>query len=406
MANLYLLWGALTLIFSGAAWFAVRRIGPVTPLYFLGGWLAGELALQWLALHAAVTVIFAAAGALTTGAGVLGLVFTFAGCGFLFANQLRSIESRDEIAQLSEEAGFDVESNVSLTHGLTRPFRMQKPGVERIRNVPYGPSLPGDKGGRNLLDVIKPSLRGERRPVLLQIHGGGWIIGDKREQGGPLMGHLAERGWVCFAANYRLSPKASFPDHIVDVKRAIAWIREHADEYDADPSFICVTGGSAGGHLAALTALSANDPAFQPGFEQVDTRVDAAVPFYGVYDFRDRAGIRGSQSMEPFLAKRVFKCSSSENPELWDAMSPITRISSDAPPFLVVQGTHDSLVFVEEAREFVRALREKSSQPVHYLEMLGAQHAFDVFHSVRCANAVRAATAFLESVRDVETQPH
>ena len=110
--------------------------------------------------------------------------------------------------------------------------------------------------------------------------------------------------------------------------------------------------------------------------------------------------------MEPFVAKRVFQCRASENPELWDSMSPITRITSEAPPFLVIQGTHDSLVFVEEAREFVRALREKSTQPVHYLEMLGAQHAFDIFHSVRCANAVRAATAFLESTRHGEDPPH
>jgi acetyl esterase/lipase len=257
--------------------------------------------------------------------------------------------------------------------------------------------LPGDKGGRNLLDVVLPVAEGSGRPILLQIHGGGWMIGDKREQGAPLMTHLASRGWVCFAINYRLSPKATFPDHIVDVKRAIRWIREHAREYGADPDFIAVTGGSAGGHLTALTALSQNDPAFQPGFEDVNTRVAAAVPFYGVFDFRDRAGVRGSQSMERFVAKTIFKCTPEENPELWDALSPLTRVSSDAPPFLVIQGTHDALVFVEEAQEFVRALREKSRAAVHYLELKGGQHAFEIFHSIRSQYAVRAATAFLEA---------
>ena len=68
---------------------------------------------------------------------------------------------------------------------------------------------------------------------------------------------------------------------------------------------------------------------------------------------------------------------------LWDAMNPIARVSESAPPFLVIQGTHDTLVFVEEAREFVRALREKSRASVAYLEMTGAQHAFDIFHSPR-----------------------
>ena len=157
--------------------------------------------------------------------------------------------------------------------------------------------------------------------------------------------------------------------------------------------------GSPGGHLAALTALSANEPRFQPGFEHVDTSVIAAVPFYGVYDLLDRARIRGSASMTPFLSKQVFKATPDENPALWDAMSPITRVNESAPPFLVIQGTHDTLVFVEEAREFVRALREKSRASVAYLEMTGAQHAFDMFHSPRSAHAVRAAAAFLQQVR-------
>jgi acetyl esterase/lipase len=214
------------------------------------------------------------------------------------------------------------------------------------------------------------------------------------------MTHMAaEHGWVCVAANYRLSPLATFPDHIVDVKRALRWIREHVAEYGGDPSFVCVTGGSAGGHLTALTALSANDPRFQPGFEQVDTRVVAAVPFYGVYDFLDRAGIRGSQSMVPLLSQRVFKVAPQQDPELWSAMNPIDRIGEQAPPFFVIQGTHDTLVFVEEGREFVRALREKSRAPVAYLEMVGAQHAFDVFHSPRSRHAVLAVAAFLEKVR-------
>ncbi len=217
---------------------------------------------------------------------------------------------------------------------------------------------------------------------------------------------MAERGWVCFAPNYRLSPKATFPDHIVDVKRALAWIREHADEYGVDPRFIAVTGGSAGGHLCALTALSQNDPLFQPGFEEADTHVAACVPFYGVYDLTDRHGLRGKASMEPFLAERVFKCTPDENRELWEAASPLARVQAEAPPFLVIQGTHDSLVFVEEARSFVRALREKSQSPVLYLEIEGAQHAFDIFHSLRSARAVNAVARFVEYVRTVDATSH
>jgi acetyl esterase/lipase len=397
-ATLYLAGSIFILAVAASSWFQARRIGPLVPVYFFTGWLAGELALQVVAVGVLVTLAFAALGAFAEPRGLIGLALSLAAWGLLLATHFRAQGAKREIEALAREAGLAIEhGDVSRTHGFSNPFAMKRAGVKRIRHVPYGDSLPGDKGGRNLLDIVMPEAPGSGRPILLQIHGGGWMIGDKREQGGPLMGYLASRGWVCFAINYRLSPQAKFPAHIVDVKRALRWIREHAHEYGADPRFICVTGGSAGGHLTALTALSQNDPAFQPGFESADTRVSAAVPFYGVYDFLDRAKIRGRQSMVSILTKYVFPCPPDENPELWDAACPITRVAADAPPFLVVQGTHDTLVFVEEAREFVRALREKSRAPVHYLEMKGAQHAFEIFHSARCQYSVRAAAAFLEA---------
>jgi acetyl esterase/lipase len=388
----------LGLLLSASAWLPARRLGPFSFLYMMSGWLTGELALQHLAWQALATLAFAAAGALASAAGVVGLALTFASWALLLASFLRGVHAGHEARTALAALALSPESAVSPLHGLARPFRMRHAEVERICDVAYGPPLPGDKGRRNLLDVVRPVAPGERRPALLQIHGGGWMIGDKREQGAPLMTHLATRGWVSFAINYRLSPRATFPDHIVDVKRAIAWIREHAAEYGADPDFLCVTGGSAGGHLAALAAVSANDPRFQPGFEDVDTRLAAAVPFYGVYDFLDRYGIRGRQKMEPFLARHVLKCTPEENRELWEAASPIAHVSTEAPPFLLVHGTHDSLVWLEEMRAFERALREKSRQPVLVLELRGAQHAFDTFHSPRSAHVVRAVSAFLEHV--------
>jgi acetyl esterase/lipase len=232
----------------------------------------------------------------------------------------------------------------------------------------------------------------------LQIHGGGWVIGQKDQQGLPLMHHLASRGWVCVAPNYRLSPKAMFPDHLVDVKRAIAWIRQHGAEYGADPDFIVVTGGSAGGHLAALVALTANDKDLQPGFEKVDTSVAACVPFYGIYDFLERHGARGRASMRPFLEKMVMKCSPEQHRERWEKASPISLVHPDAPPFFVIHGTHDSLAFVEDAQHFVARLREVSHSPVAYAELPGAQHAFETFHSLRGAHAVNAVARFAERV--------
>jgi acetyl esterase/lipase len=394
----FLIVATFGLLLSASAFLPARRLGPFSFLYMMAGWLTGELALQHLAWQALATLGFALAGAFESPLGVAGLALTFLSWGLLLASHLRGVRAGVESQHALAPLGLACDADVSPMHGLARPFRMAREGVERIRDVAYGASLPGDRGRRNLLDVVRPVGPGQGRPVLLQIHGGGWVIGDKREQGGPLMAHLASRGWVCFAINYRLSPRATFPDQIVDVKRAIRWIREHAAEHGGDPDFVCVTGGSAGGHLAALAALSANDPRFQPGFEHVDTRLAAAVPFYGVYDFLDRFGIRGTQKMEPFLARTVLKCTPQENRELWEAASPIARVSSEAPPFLIVHGTHDSLTWLDEMRAFQRALAEKSRQPVLTLELAGAQHAFDTFHSPRSAHAVRAVTAFLEHV--------
>jgi acetyl esterase/lipase len=246
--------------------------------------------------------------------------------------------------------------------------------------------------------VYRPRVRDGLRPTLLQIHGGGWVIGRKDQQGLPLMYHLASRGWVCVAANYRLSPRATFPDHLIDVKRALAWIRRAGAEHGADPDVVVVTGGSAGGHLAALMALTAGDPSLQPGFEDVDTSVAACIPFYGIYDFLDRYGARGRESMRPFLERYVMKCSPDHESARWEAASPIARVHAGAPPFFVIHGTHDALAPVEDARHFVRRLRETSAQPVLFAELPGAQHAFETFHSVRTRHTLRAVTHFAEQV--------
>ncbi len=272
-ATLYLAGSIFILVVAASAWFQARRVGPLVPVYFMTGWLAGDLALQVIAVGVGVTLLFAALGAFAEPRGILGLTLSLGAWGLLLASHFRAQGARREIEDFARETSLAIEhGDITRTHGFWRPFQMKRAGVRRISNIPYGESLPGDKGGRNLLDIVLPDAPGTNRPILVQIHGGGWMIGDKREQGGPLMGYLASRGWVCFAINYRLSPKAKFPAHIVDVKRALRWIREHAHEYGADPSFLCVTGGSAGGHLTALTALSQNDPAFQPGFEEADTQ--------------------------------------------------------------------------------------------------------------------------------------
>ena len=189
----------------------------------------------------------------------------------------------------------------------------------------------------------------------MQIHGGGWVIGDKREQGIPLLTHMAaQAGWASTSTTGS-APAATFPDHLVDCKRAIAWIQEHADEYGIDPDFICVTGGSAGGHLTALMALTANDPRFQPGFEDADTLVAAAVPFYGIYDFTPN----GAFAADPRDLPPVPRARGDEGVRrrgagaLRGGLAACTTCTRRVPPFFVIHGDRDTLAPVEDARAFV-----------------------------------------------------
>lgn len=156
---------------------------------------------------------------------------------------------------------------------LTRRQSVAPAWISYRKYIQAGDVAYGPEGKRNTLDIWRrPDLTsGGAAPVLVQVHGGAWVMGGKRQQAFPLMSHLADAGWVCVAINYRLSPKATWPDHIVDVKRAIAWVREHIADHGGDPGFIAVTGGSAGGHLSSLAALSPNHSPWQPGFEGAPT---------------------------------------------------------------------------------------------------------------------------------------
>jgi acetyl esterase/lipase len=250
---------------------------------------------------------------------------------------------------------------------LFRPFLVRRRGVERIANISYG-----DAGVRNLLDVYRHRSRPSGGPVLVYLHGGGFVSGRKNREARPLVYRLASQGWVCVSANYRLRPAATFPDYLVDVKKVIAWVREHGHEYGADPDVLFVAGSSAGAHLAAMAALTADDPAFQPGFEDADTSVSAAVCLYGYY---------GS----------VY----SDGP----ASSPVAYLRADAPPFFVTHGDQDTYVHVKGARRFVDKLRATSTNPVVYAELPGAQHSFDLFRSIRFETVVDAVEAFAAWVR-------
>jgi acetyl esterase/lipase len=331
---------------------------------------------------------FALAGALALGEAALGR---------LGWQSLRSAAGvREQLAELEPPAD-ERRSRFPRRELAVPPLMLWPRDVGHVRGIEYA----RDGDHPLLLDVYLPQgpAPAGPRPAIVQVHGGAWITGTRSEQGIPLLNHLARHGWVGFNIDYRLSPRATFPDHVVDVKRAIAWVREHAAEYGADPDFICLTGGSAGGHLCALAALTPGDPDFQPGFEGADTSVAAAVPFYGVYDLTDAGGIYYPGLVEWVLEQVVFKARLTDEPERFRAASPVHRVHAQAPPFLVLHGERDTLVPVADARRFVAALRAVSENPVAYAELAGAEHAFDILPSVRTARVVEAIERFLAIVR-------
>ena len=257
-------------------------------------------------------------------------------------------------------------------------------------NIPYGP------GGRDhLLDIWRsPELSPlDRAPVLLQVPGGAWAISEKRGQAVPLLSRMAQLGWICVRINYSRIPGSPWPAHIIDVKRAIAWVRENIAEYGGDPDFIAITGGSAGAHVGALAALTAGDPALQPGFEDADTRVQAAVPYYGAYDLTEPANM--CDLMLPFLERFVMRASLAEQPGLFSAASPIAHVHRDAPPFFVLHGRNDAVIPHTQAQTFVDALRAAGAPTVAYAELPNAHHAFDTLATVRSQLAADAVADFL-----------
>lgn len=383
-------------VFTLNAFVPVRRIPLLFVPSFFGSWLTAELALQHVVWQAIATAVFVELGALSSLPGQIGMVITAAswlGLVVLFRDGRSARETFDRaLADLP-----DPPEPVQLP-GLqvALPFLFKRKGVQVKRNIVYR-----RVAGRELkLDVALPREGGVGRPAIMQIHGGGWIIGDKREQGWPLIGHLAANGWVCFNVNYRLSPGATWPDHIEDLKYALKWIREHADEYGIDPNFIACTGGSAGGHLTAMMGLTANDPEYQRGFEDADTTVQAAIPVYGVFDFTNRQESIDPTMRHTLLEPWVMKSFFEDAREDYERASPLDRIHPDAPPFLIVHGDRDTLAPVLDAQLFYQQLSETSKSPTFYAELRGAQHAFDLFASPRTARLLDAALKFLTAVRE------
>ncbi len=266
--------------------------------------------------------------------------------------------------------GESVSPTVSPWRSRFFPIPLQPHSVERIADLRYA------AGGReHTLDLYRRRDLTAPAPVLLYFHGGGYFSGGKHREGRVLMHRMAARGWIVVSANYGLRPTVGFPEHLIDAKRVIAWVHREAHRYGMDAGTIVMSGSSAGAHLATLSALTPGDPAFQPGFEDVDTRLAAAVGLYGWY-------------------ARYYGRPATEVP----ASTPLALDARDAPPVLLVHGDLDSYAPIEPARALAAHLRAASARPVVYAELPGAQHGFDFGASERAEAVVDGVELFLDRV--------
>lgn len=384
----------------------LARKGYTTVLVFWFGWPTSEVPGLYFAGSLLDVLRRGRRGDFAGRRGKAALVLTAASWAILGVIRYRGVTTPGPVleAGLREQLGPDyAEELATLPTTPARRGRLDLPlrttvarrrFVEKANIVSYGPH-----GRANLADIWRRRdlPRDGKAPVLVQVPGGAWMIGMRRPQAYPLMSHLAARGWICVSLGYRVSPVHTWPDHIVDVKRALAWVKENIADYGGDPNFVAITGGSAGGHLAALAALTPNDPKFQPGFEEADTSVVAAVPVYGRYDWFSTQG-EGRREFIGLLEKLVVKKKYATHRDIYVDASPIREVRADAPPFFVLHGHDDSLIPVGEAEEFVDELRAVSKSPVAYAELPYAQHAFDIFGSPRAHKSAEAVARFLSWV--------
>jgi acetyl esterase/lipase len=355
----------------------IRRSRRLSMLSYILGMVVNEIPQVAAAFLVGSMALAVAQGDLGGPAAVIAGAWALLVLGGLAVIAARDFRARASVAAAMSEGLPDTATPEQAAKRkwrqtvriLLTPFPVRPRRIVRVANISYGDDR------KHRLDVYHRERPYGGRPVLVYFHGGGYVSGGKHREARALLNRLADRGWVCISASYRLRPAAGFPDHLIDAKRAIAWATANAGAYGGDASRLVVAGSSAGGQLAVLSALTPNQPVFQPGFENADTSIAAAVGLYGYYG-------------------RYYGHDEQESPP----SSPLDYDATHAPPIWLAHGDHDSCVAVESSRALAGHLRSASTQPVVYAELPGAQHGFDVARSVRFEAVIDGVEVFLDRV--------
>ncbi|CEK15284.1 esterase/lipase [Chthonomonas calidirosea] len=238
------------------------------------------------------------------------------------------------------------------------------------KNVPYGEV----DGVKLLMDVYLPKTASGKHPGIVLVHGGGWVGGDKVFYAN-IGKAFAEQGYDAFSVNYRLAPKFHYPAQLDDVQRAVRFLRAHAADYDLDPDRIGAMGDSAGGYLVAFLGLRGTRDNSDPALANYSSKVECVVDFYGPTDFTIPPEQAHLNAFVENLLTMYFGKKPGEDPALYREASPVVYASKDAPPFLILQGTADTLVPPDQSERLYDALH-KAGANVTLLLAYGLPHAF------------------------------
>ena len=303
-----------------------------------------------------------------------------AGCATIVAAarqtdvDLRRRVRRRPRRRMGRRARPDVETRTDTVRVAARRCSRsdsKRHGVSRVRRIQYGDD---ERNRRHRLDVYKRADAGPGAPVLLQIHGGAWVIGNKDQQGLPA--DVPPRRARLGVRRDQL-PAVSAGDVARPDPRLQARASRGSAPTSPSTAAIPTTSSSPAVRPADTSPRCWRSPpttrSSSPGSRTSTRRVRAMVPFYGVYDWTNRFGQRGRRDgLRRMLERAVVKQRYADAPEVFEQASPMQHVHADAPPALVVHGDLDTLAPVAEAREFVRMLREVSRQPVVYAELRGA----------------------------------
>ncbi len=291
---------------------------------------------------------------------------------------------------LAADRVYPVSEKPSLTDVYPDRVAHWPGNVTSLADVTYS-TIPGYRP--MIIDIYMPPKVKAGRPLVLYIHGGGWVNGHTRHSGAlsnfpAALASFASEGFVVASLEYRLAKEAPFPAQLQDARAAIRFLKTNAAKYGIDPSRTGVWGGSAGGHLTALTALSCGETGLDVAPSAKGSEcVQAAVTWYGVFDFAPMIARPGGDG----AAQGLLRCDGPCSVDKIKAVSPVSYIDSKDPPFLLIHGEADKTVDVSQSHDAEAKMRA-AGMTVESLYIPGVDHSFIGSNAAQTRAATLQAT--------------